>query len=131
MKRTYLLSVIFVVVSILALNLFAQEYSYDYEKMTMDEYKTELAKWQKCEADNKAMIADEEGQIANLNDEIASTDQQIADTWNDIYTLLGTDKAGYEDYLSKLQALQNDLTGFVALSPEDIYTRKGELDGSD
>ena len=129
MKRTYLLSVIFVVVSILALNLFAQEYSYDYEKMTMDEYKTELAKWQKCEADNKAMIADEESQIANLNDEIASTDQQIADTWNDIYTLLGTDKAGYEDYLSKLQALQNDLTGFVALSPEDIYTRKGELDG--
>lgn len=128
MKKTYLFALSLIVLAFLSLNLFAQEYSYDYEQMSMDEYKAELAKWQKCEADNKAMIADEEAQITKLNDDIASTDQQISDTWNEIYGLLGTDKAGYESYLAQLQALQNELSGFVALSPEDIYTRMGELD---
>ncbi len=112
----------------LGINLFAQEYSYDYKKMSMDEYKTELAKWQKCEADNKAKIADEEAQIAKLNDDIASTDQQITDTWNDIYTMVGTDKQGYQDYLNQLKQLDNNLSGFASLSPEEIYTRKSELD---
>jgi nucleoid-associated protein YgaU len=127
MKRFYLISLL--LVSIFSLSLLAQEYSYDYKNMKMDEYKAELAKWQKCEADNKAQIAEQEAQIAKLNEEIAMTEQQIADTWNEIYALLGTDKAGYEAYLGQLKALENELSGFVALSPEDIYTRMGELDG--
>ncbi|UCF63813.1 MAG: LysM peptidoglycan-binding domain-containing protein [bacterium] len=127
MKKYYLISLI--LVTIFSLSLFAQEYSYDYKNMKMDEYKAELAKWQKCEADNKAQIAEQEAQIAKLNEEIAMTEQQIADTWNEIYALLGTDKAGYEAYLGQLKALENELSGFVALSPEDIYTRMGELDG--
>ena len=75
----------------------------------MDEYKAELAKWQKCEADNKAKIAEEEAQIAQLNEEMAATEKQIDDTWNEIYALLGTDKAGYETYLGSLKALETNL----------------------
>lgn len=126
MKRFYLISVL-LTLCIFSLSLFAQDYSYDYKEMKMDEYKAELAKWQKCEADNKAKIAEEEAQIAQLNEEIAATEKQIDDTWNEIYALLGTDKAGYEAYLASLKALENELSGFVALSPEDIYTRMGEL----
>ena len=128
MKRFYLISVL-LIICIFSLSLFAQDYSYDYKEMKMDEYKAELAKWQKCEADNKAKIAEEEAQIAQLNEEIAATEKQIEDTWNEIYALLGTDKAGYEAYMASLQALENELSGFVALSPEDIYTRMGELTG--
>jgi len=124
MKRIYLISTI-VVLLFFSLSLMAQ--SYDYKKMSMDEYKAELAKWQKCEADNKAKIAEEEAQIAKLNGEIAALDQQIETTWNEIYALLGTDKAGYQEYLGQLKGLENELGGFVALSPEDIYGRKGEL----
>lgn len=129
MKNLYRLNIILVTLFLLTLTVIAQEYSYDYKNMKMDEYKTELAKWQKCEADNKAAIADEEGKIATLNDEIATLDQQYADTWNEIYGLLGTTEEGYKDYLNQLKTLENDLSGFVALSPEDIYTRKDELDG--
>jgi nucleoid-associated protein YgaU len=110
------------------LTLLAQEYSYDYEEMSMDEYKTELAKWQKCEADNKAQIADVEDQIASVNDQMAATQNQTDSVWNDVYSLLGTDKAGYESYLNDLNGLKSDLSGFLALSPEEIYTRKSELE---
>jgi nucleoid-associated protein YgaU len=110
-----------------ALNVFAQGYSYNYEEMKMDEYKAELAKWQKCEADNKAMIADEEAKIAQLKGDIAGVETQIEDTWNEIYALLGTDKNGYQQYLNDLKALENELSGFVALSPEEIYTRMSEM----
>ncbi len=128
MKKIYLTTIVATLI-FMSFNLLAQEYSYDYKNMKMDEYKVELAKWQKCEADNKAKIADEEAQIAKLNDDISNTDQQIADVWTEIYGLLGTDKAGYQDYLNQLKTLENDLSGFVALSPEEIYTRKDELDG--
>jgi nucleoid-associated protein YgaU len=128
MKKIYLITIVTMLI-FMSFSLLAQEYSYDYKNMKMDEYKAELAKWQKCEADNKAKIADEEAQIAKLNEDISNTEQQTADVWTEIYGLLGTDEAGYQDYLNQLKALQNDLTGFVALSPEEIYTRKDELDG--
>jgi nucleoid-associated protein YgaU len=128
MKKIYLITIVTMLI-FMSFSLLAQEYSYDYKNMKMDEYKAELAKWQKCEADNKAKIADEEAQIAKLNEDISNTDQQIADVWTEIYGLLGTDEAGYQDYLNQLKTLQNDLSGFVALSPEEIYTRRSELDG--
>ncbi len=111
-----------------SVSLFAQEYSYDYKTMSMDEYKAELAKWQKCETDNKAKIAETEAANAKLKEDIASLNQQVDALWDEIYALLGSDKAGYQDYLGQLKSLENELNGFVALSPEDIYSRKGELD---
>lgn len=126
MKTIQLFSLI-VVLTVFSFSLMAQ--SYDYKKMSMDEYKAELAKWQKCQVDNKAKIAEEEAQIAKLKGEIAALDQQIETIWNEIYALLGTDKAGYQEYIGKLKSLENELNGFVALSPEDIYARKGELQG--
>jgi nucleoid-associated protein YgaU len=94
----------------------------------MDEYGIELAKWQKCEAENKAKIAEEESQIARINGEISALDNQIASAWDETYALLGTDKAGYDAYMAQLEGLKNDLTGFVALSPEDIYARRSEIE---
>ncbi|MBN2364804.1 MAG: LysM peptidoglycan-binding domain-containing protein [Calditrichaeota bacterium] len=125
MKKAFLLSIVTLI--FFSFSLFAQDYSYDYENMSMDEYNTEMAKWQKCEADNKAKIADEEAQIAKLNEDMAAVEKQIEDTWGEIYSLMGTDEAGYQDYLNQLKSLENELSGFVALSPEDIYTRMGEL----
>lgn len=129
MRHIYLLKIFLIILSFMSFTLIAQDYSYDYKEMSMDEYKTELAKWQKCEADNKAQIAEEEGQIATVNDEIASTEQQTETIWNEIYTALGTDKAGYEAYINQLKGLDSDLSGFVALTPEEIYTRRDELTG--
>ncbi|RMD97431.1 MAG: LysM peptidoglycan-binding domain-containing protein [Calditrichaeota bacterium] len=108
--------------------LLAQQYSYDYKTMTMDEYKAELAKWQKREADAKAAIAEEEAKIAQLKEELASLDKEIDAVYNEIYALLGTDEAGYKEYLNQVQGLENDVQAFLGLSPEEIYERRNELD---
>jgi len=128
MKRTNLIAIIVIVLTFLGLSLFAQDYSYDYKTMSMDEYKTELAKWQKCEADNKAQIAEEEAKIAKLKEEIAAVEDQISKTWDEIYALIETDKMNYDGYLQQLQNLENEISGFASLPPEDIYTKKSELD---
>lgn len=127
MKKFQLIGLSLILLAFLGTNLFAQDYSYDYKQMKMDEYKIELAKWQKCEADNKAKIAEEDAKTAKLNEEIAAADQAITDTWNELYALMETDKANYDDYLNQLQGLENELGGFVAMSPEDIYTKPDEL----
>ena len=123
--------IIFVISSLLILmfsvGVFAQQYSYDYKNMKMDEYWAELSKWQKREADAKAAIAEQEAQIAQLQEQIAAAEQQHSDCWNEIYTMLETDKSGYDSYLSEAKKLEEDLASFGALSPEEIYNRRNEL----
>ena len=128
MKKTSRIGLALLLMIFLGTTVFAQEYSYDYKQMKMDEYKVELAKWQKCEAENKAKIAEEDAKTAKLNEEIAATDKAIADIWNELYALLETDKQSYEEYLRNLKALEDDLNGFVSMTPEEIYTKKEELE---
>jgi nucleoid-associated protein YgaU len=108
---------------------FAQQYSYDYKNMKMDEYKVELSKWQEREAAAKTAIAEQDAKCAQLQEQIAAADKEYEDSWNAIYAMLGTDKAGYEAFTAQCKALENDVAAFAALSPEDIYSRRAELDG--
>lgn len=117
------------VLTVFSFSAFAQQYSYDYKNMKMDEYRVELGKWQKREADAKAGIAEEEGQIAQLQQDMSATQGEIDDCWNQIYTMLGTDKAGYDAFVGQCKALESDVNGLLALSPEDIYMKKNELEG--
>ncbi|MDQ7064571.1 MAG: LysM peptidoglycan-binding domain-containing protein [candidate division KSB1 bacterium] len=107
----------------LATASFAQE-----EKMTMEEYQAQLQEWQKREDDAKAEIARLDQEIANLKQQIQDTEQQTASVWNEIYALLGTDAAGVEAYRNQLNALNNQVDGLMALSPEELFKRRKELD---
>ncbi len=107
---------------------FAQQ-SYDYKTMKMDEYRAELAKWQKREADAKAAIAEQQARCEQIKQQISQVEQNTNAVWDEIYALLETDANGYKDYLAQLRNLENEVSGFAALSPEDIYTRKDELEG--
>jgi nucleoid-associated protein YgaU len=121
----------FVMILALALSVnagFAQQ-SYDYENMDMDTYKTELAKWQQREAQSKTNIAAEEKKIEELKKQLAELDKQKEDTWNEIYATMGTDKAGYEAYKNELKAFEEEVAAYAAMSPEEIYNRKGEIAG--
>ena len=128
MKNRNFLSIVLFTLIFFCVGVFAQQYSYDYKTMTMDEYKAELAKWQKREADAKAAIAEEEAKIAKLKEELASLDKEIKSVYDEIYALLGTDESGYKSYLDQLKGLENDLQSFLALSPEEIYQRRNELE---
>ncbi len=128
MNRRVIFSLSVLLLMGLSLGAFAQQYSYDYEEMEMDVYFAELSKWQKREADANAAIAEEEAKIASLGAEEQAHDAEIANCWNKIYSMLGTDEAGYNDFVNQAKALESDLNGFVALSPENIYSRMDELE---
>ena len=127
MKKVYI-SFISLLLLMFTLGAFAQQYSYDYKNMKMDEYNVELSKWQSREADAKAAIADLEAKIADMEQKITATNAQKDECWAGVYDMLGTDKAGYDDFVAQCKALENDLSGFVNLSPQDIYARQDELE---
>lgn len=98
------------------------------EKMSMDQYRQQLAEWQKREADAKAAIPQVDAEIAALKAELASLDQQISKEWDDIYAMIGTDRAGVEAYRNDLKSLEAEVDGLMALSPEELFKRRAEID---
>lgn len=127
MRSFKILPIISILILFLSIGLVAQ--SYDYEAMSMDEYRAELEKWQQRLADANAALTQQESRCQATRDEMASVQKEINSTWDEIYSLLGTDEAGYKDFLSQLRTLENDLSGFVALSPDEMYSRRSEIQG--
>jgi len=98
------------------------------KKMTMEEYSQELAAAQQREAAANAEIAKLNAEMAQLQQELASADQQTNQTWDEIYSMLGTDRAGVETYRNQMRQLEADVDGMMALSPEELFRRRAELD---
>jgi nucleoid-associated protein YgaU len=119
--------VLALVIGVLSLALVAPAVAQE-KKMTMQEYAAELAAAQKREADAKAELAKLNAEIAQLQQESASTDQQTTQTWDEIYALVGTDRAGVEAYRNQIRQLEADIDGLMALSPEELFKRRAELD---
>lgn len=115
------------VIGLLSLSFIAPAVAQE-KKMSMQEYTTELAAAQKREADAKAESAKLDAEIAQLRQELASTEQMTTQTWDEIYTMLGTDRAGVETYRNQMRQLEADIDGMMALSPEELFKRRAELD---
>ena len=120
---------VFTVLLVLALSVglmsslaFAQE-----QKLKLEDYKVQLAEWQKREADAKAKIDQLQKDIDALNQQLADLSKQIDNEWNEIYTMLGTDKAGVEAYRKSLDDLENQVDGLSALSSEELFQRRDEI----
>jgi nucleoid-associated protein YgaU len=121
-KGTLILVLLMVVVLLLGYaNLFAQE------KMKMDEYKAQLTEAQKREGDATTKIAALEAENADLKKQIDETQAQIDAVWAEIYTGLGTDKAGVDAYRADLNDVGAKIDALAALSPEDLLQRKDEV----
>ena len=107
---------------------FAQQYSYNYEEMTQEQYLAELQKWQDRLAAAEQGITDEDARIERLKQELEALNTEIDQTWDEIYAACGSDKAGNEAFVGELNQLKNDVNAFLNMSAEDIYTRMNELD---
>ncbi|GBD95039.1 lysM domain/BON superfamily protein [bacterium BMS3Abin05] len=103
-------------------------YAQSKAKMKLDDYKLELAKWQKTEADARVQIAAEQKEIDALKGEIQTTQNEIDKTWGEIYALLGTDKSGVEAYSQSLKDLENQVDGLSALSSEELFQKRNEIE---
>lgn len=114
-----------------SLGAVAQQYSYDYKNMKMEEYNAELSKWQKRLNDANTAIAEQEAQIAQLQSEMDAADAAYADCWNKIYEAIGTDEDGYNAFVKKCKDLENAVNAFGNLSAEEMANRISELDDYD
>ena len=120
---------VFTVLLVLALSVglmsslaFAQQ-----QKLKLEDYKVQLAEWQKREADAKAKIDQLQKDIDALNQQLADLNKQIDNEWNEIYAMLGTDKAGVDAYRKSLDDLENQVDGLSALSSEELFQRRDEI----
>jgi nucleoid-associated protein YgaU len=98
------------------------------EEMTMEEYNQQLQELREREARAKSQIQQLEGEIAALREEIQRVDSEVKQVWNEIYALLGTDEAGVEAFRQQLNALEGDVDALMALSPEELFQRRKEID---
>jgi nucleoid-associated protein YgaU len=97
------------------------------EKMTMEEYNTQLAEWQKREADAKQAGQDCGSANEALKGEIETVTAEIAKVWDEIYAEIGTDKAGVDAFRAELQALDATCDGLLALTPEELFKKRQEI----
>jgi nucleoid-associated protein YgaU len=123
-KMLFLLALGAILLFALSSTAFAQE-----QKIKMSDYKAQMADMQKKEADNTTKIAALEADIAVLQKQIDDTQTQIDAQWDEVYALLGTDRAGAEAYRKNLADIDGQIEGLAALSPEDLFRRRGEIDG--
>ncbi len=118
-----------VLVALFVVGVFANlTYAQEKVKMKLDDYKIELAKWQKREADAKVQIATLQKEIEALKGEIQTTQNEIDKTWEEIYALVGTDKAGVDAYRQSLKDLESQIDGLSALSSEELFQKRKEIE---
>ncbi|MBN1781440.1 LysM peptidoglycan-binding domain-containing protein [bacterium] len=102
-------------------------YAQDERKIKMDEYKAQLAETQAREAAASEKAAQLKAENTDLENQIAEVQGQIDAEWEEVYALLGTDKASVEAYRAELAGMEEQLDGLAALSPEEIFQRKDEI----
>ncbi len=101
----------------------AQEMEYEKEYLPkLNRQKERLARIEKG-------ISEENVKIEGVNKSISETEAKTVAVWDEIYTLIESDKAGVDAYRSELDALSSEVKGFGALPAEELYKRKAELDG--
>jgi nucleoid-associated protein YgaU len=93
-----------------------------------EEYMPKLQKAQEDLAKLEADIASEQTQITDLNGQISDTQTKIDQVWAEIYNLVGSDKAGVDQYRKDLDAIDSKVRSFGALPAEELYKRRKELD---
>lgn len=98
------------------------------EKMTMKEYNQQLLDWQNRERAAKDEIAQLDIEIEALKAQIADLDAQTKETWNEIYAALGVTEADVNAYRAQLDDLDRQLSALAALSPEELFQRRKEID---
>lgn len=126
--RTFVIAVTSLLLLSFCAGLMAQEWPPDYENIKKEDFFMQLKQWQDREAAARQSIADEQAKQEQIKADMMATDEEDKKCWNEIYAMLGTDEAGYNAFIQQCQALLNDVNGFVSMSPEEIYSRRAELD---
>jgi len=100
------------------------------EKMSMDEYKAQLADWQKREADAKGAGDTCASDVEKLKGEIEAAQAEKEKVWNEILAQINTDQAGVDNFRANLKDLEAQVDGLLALTPEELFKKRDELNAA-
>jgi len=104
-------------------SLYAQQ-----ERMRIEDYNIELAKWMERERVAKVEIAKLEKEIADLRAQLSDLDNQIAAMRQEIYRLLGYNQRQVDAFNRELGRLRQQIEGLLRLSLEELYDRLDEVE---
>lgn len=96
--------------------------------MTYDEYKLQLAEYQKRQSDAKSALLECKKAGDELAQQIADLDTQIAALKKNVYELVGSDENGINDFLQELDRIEARLMGIRGLSDDALFEVRDEVD---
>lgn len=121
------LTIFFVILCMLLFVVSSFGQAQDERKIKMKDYKVQLTELQTEENENQGEIAQLEADIDALETQITEVQSKIDAQWDEVYTMLGTDKATVGEYRQNLEEIDGELDGLAALSPEELFRSKDEL----
>ena len=126
MRNIIKIASVFALILALMVSLsYAQESCSEWK---MDQYNAKMADLQKREADAKEKIAVTNEKLEKVTAETAEVEKQIADEWQAIYASLGVSEEDVNSFRSSLNDFESKVDRLAALSPEDLFQRRKEID---
>jgi nucleoid-associated protein YgaU len=102
-------------------NVFAQE-------MSKDEWQHEMDRYGALVRDISAKVAALEAGISALEDQSEKLDDDIEKCLDELYGLVGSDRAGAEAYRSEIESAERKANELMRLSDADLMARSDEVD---
>jgi len=101
------------------------------DRMTYEEFQSQLAQYQSAEKDANQKIEYERSKIEEINRRIGELEEQIAAVWDEVYSLVGTTKGEFAQLTVQTDDLASKIAGLESLRPDELLDRANELDDLD
>lgn len=111
---------------VLALTL-SMNIAFGQDKMTKEDYQQQLGDYQTREENAKKAAEECATETESIKGEIENVKGETEKVWSEILEAIGTDQAGVDAYSSELKALERQVDGLLALSPEELFKKRDEI----
>jgi len=102
--------------------------SYAADKMTYEDYQSQLKIFQDREQKALQEIALEKQKIEDIRRQISEIDAKIASIWNEIYASLGVSEEEYNAFLQQIAELEGQVSSLERLTPDQLLSHAQEID---
>ncbi len=101
------------------------------DKMTFEEYQSQLAQFQARESTANDKIESERAEIDRIKNSISDIEHQIAAVWDEIYSFANISKDDFDALSQRVDEHSDKISEFERLSPDALFDRASELDDLD
>ena len=97
--------------------------------MTYEEYKVQLAQYEKRTTDAKRALAECQAAGEELTKQTSDVEAQTRGVMGEIYALCDTDEAGFDAYMAELGRIESRLMAMLGLSDDALFEVRDEFYG--